>query len=350
MKQINLLVLLATMIGLALAVWTFGWAGIGSVAAIAERMGAGGFLVYCLWSCGVFVVLGAAWLAAAPREPVGRIWRFAWARAVREAVADLLPLSQIGGIVVGARTLIVAGVPVARTYAALIVDMTTELASQSLFTAFGIVTAALLVGEFAQGPARSVVLGAACALLMLIALVAAGQRLLPGVAGSLIGRILPGSVAALATLQDELVAIYAKKRRVLAAFVLNLVAWIASAMGAWIMLRLAHFDLPLGRILALESLIFTLRSVAFAVPGGLGVQEIGYALIAPALGLPIEAAMALALAKRARDLALGVPTIMLWQFAEGRSLVVKKRTEKNTDQDEATDTMGAANARRGPCS
>ena len=344
MKRANLLVLMMTVIGLAVAVWTFGSAGVGDVAAIGERMGAAGFAIYCLWCCGVFVVLGAAWLAVAPGESALRILRFAWARAVREAVADLLPLSQIGGIVVGARTLMVAGVPAGRTYAALIVDMTTELASQLLFTAFGIVAATQLIGAPPQSVARSVLLGAAAALAILVALVAAGQRLLPGMAESLVGRLIPGSLAALATLREELAGIYLRRRRVLLAFFLNLLAWIASASGAWIMLRLAGIDLPPARILALESLIFTFRSVAFAVPGGLGVQEAGYALIAPALGLPTDAAMALALAKRARDLALGVPTIVLWQLAEGRSLVASKRKQKGACPDDGGDPIGTENA------
>jgi putative membrane protein len=320
MSRINLAILVATLVGLAVAIWTFGWAGIGTVATIARQIGVGGFLLYCLWSSGVFVILGAAWAAATPGRPTARVARFAWARAVREAVADLLPLSQIGGIVVGARTLTSAGLPTARIYASLIVDMTTELAAQALFTAFGITAAVLLLPGAAAGSTRAILVGAGAALVVLIGVVLAGQYLLPRVAGSLVGRMLPGSVATLATLQVELVTIYTHRRHVAFAFLLNLLAWVASAAGAWIVLHLIGASFALSRVLALESLIFMLRSVAFAVPGGLGVQEAGYALLAPLLGIPVEMALALALAKRARDVAIGLPTIVLWQLGEVRNL------------------------------
>lgn len=321
MIRINLAILIATIIGLAIAIWTFGWAGIGGVFAIARQIGVFGFLVYCIWSCGVFVILGAAWLAAMPGQSVANLVRFTWARAVREAVADLLPLSQIGGIVVGARTLTAAGIPTVRVYASLIVDMTTELGAQALFTAFGVTAAVLLLPMQAAGSSRAVIMGAAVALVVLVGLVAASQRMLPSVAGSLVGRMLPGSVAPLATLQRELTTIYRHRKHVALAFMLNLLAWITSAAGAWIALRLIGATFPLPRVLALESLIFTLRSVAFAVPGGLGVQEAGYALLAPLLGLPLEMALALALAKRARDLAIGMPTIVVWQLSEMQGFV-----------------------------
>ena len=104
-------------------------------------------------------------------------------------------------------------------------------------------------------------------------------------------------------------------------FALNLLAWIASAAGAWIALRLMGAGLSLWTTLAIESLIFTLRSAAFAIPGGIGVQEAGYLLCAPLLGLPPQWALALALAKRARDLAIGVPTLLIWQLGEARAMV-----------------------------
>jgi len=89
-----------------------------------------------------------------------------------------------------------------------------------------------------------------------------------------------------------------------------------------------QIDFPLWEILSLESAIFALRSVAFAIPGGIGVQEAGYALLAPAIGLPAEAALALALAKRARDLAVAVPTLLIWQLSEARKLVISMRQRK----------------------
>ncbi|HXC21160.1 MAG TPA: hypothetical protein VNV13_06730, partial [Steroidobacteraceae bacterium] len=49
--------------------------------------------------------------------------------------------------------------------------------------------------------------------------------------------------------------------------------------------------------------------------GALGIQEGGYLLLAPLAGLPPSAALALSLAKRARELLLGLPGLLYLQFA-----------------------------------
>jgi len=64
----------------------------------------------------------------------------------------------------------------------------------------------------------------------------------------------------------------------------------------------------------------TIRSAAFAVPGGLGVQEGGYLVVGNLLGIPGEAAFALSLIARVRELALGIPGLVAWQLVEGRRL------------------------------
>jgi glycosyltransferase 2 family protein len=41
-------------------------------------------------------------------------------------------------------------------------------------------------------------------------------------------------------------------------------------------------------------------------------------LLGPLFGLPAEAALALSLLKRGRDIAIGIPVLLIWQFLEGR--------------------------------
>jgi len=64
------------------------------------------------------------------------------------------------------------------------------------------------------------------------------------------------------------------------------------------------------------SAIATLAAALFAVPGALGVQEGGYLLLAPLVGLPADAALALSLAKRARELILGLPGLLYLHLSE----------------------------------
>ena len=320
--------LLATLAGLVAAIWVFGSIGFGSVLAAAGRIGIDGFLIFCAISISTFGILGAAWLAAAPGEPFDRVGLFAWARAVREAVSDLLPFSQIGGIVVGTRTLTIAGIPASRVYASFVVDMTTEMGAQLVFTLFGL---AMMVTLFAAGgeaaALRPLILGGTGVMAAVMVLFFFAQRPALGLAGRVAQHFLPGSVVAMTGITDRLRETYAQRGRVALAFALNLAGWIVSAVGGWVVLRMMGAEISIWSALSIESLIFTLRSVAFAVPGAIGVQEAAYALAAPLFGLPPETALALSLAKRARDLAIGLPTLILWQVGEARAVMLASRKE-----------------------
>ena len=72
--------------------------------------------------------------------------------------------------------------------------------------------------------------------------------------------------------------------------------------------------------LILQSVILTIRSAMFPVPGALGVQEGGYLFVGNLLGIPGDAAFALSLIARVRELALGIPGLISWQLIEARRL------------------------------
>lgn len=309
--------LLATVVGLIVAGWTIGAIGAQQVLAAVATVGWIGMLAFVAWSIVVLALLGAAWLAVAPGESLHRLPLFIWARTTREAATDVLPFSQLGGLVVGARTLTERRVAMPVVYASMIADMTTELASQLLFTLAGV---AVLLLILADQPVRASIMPLALlgtgGMAAIVAVLAFAQRPMLRLATGLATRFLPGSAGALATVRALLDAIYREPRRVIAAFVFNLLAWIASAAGAWIALKFMGISAPLWAIIALEALIFTLRSVAFFIPGAVGVQEAAYALIGPLFGLPPTTAVAVSLLKRARDLIIGVPALIIWQRSE----------------------------------
>ena len=76
-----------------------------------------------------------------------------------------------------------------------------------------------------------------------------------------------------------------------------------------------------ARASIIESLGQALRAVGFAIPASLGVQEGGYVLICGMLGISPQAAIELSLLKRIREVALGVPALIVWQILEARRLV-----------------------------
>jgi putative membrane protein len=297
------------------------------VLAAALRVGPAGFVAFCLYTGVVFLVLGGAWLASAPGEPVGRLGLFAWARLLREAAADLLPFSQIGGLVIGARALTLAGIRAPRVYASMVVDQTTEMASQLVYTLFGLaMTASLLGGAANAAQLRPLIFGGTAVMVATMAFVFVAQRPALLLAEKIAGRFVPASAVVNGALSGELRAIYARRGHVGCAFALNLLGWVGSGLGAWIVLVLMDVRLPLGSVLALEALIFTLRSVAFVVPSAIGVQEAGYALAGPLFGLPPESALALSLVKRAREVAIGLPTLLIWQAGEARAVLTTSRS------------------------
>jgi uncharacterized membrane protein YbhN (UPF0104 family) len=80
---------------------------------------------------------------------------------------------------------------------------------------------------------------------------------------------------------------------------------------------------PLGweAAFVIESLGQAARSAGFAVPGALGVQEAGFILVGGLFAIPPETAIALSMVKRARELAIGLPGLVAWQWAEGKRLL-----------------------------
>jgi len=72
---------------------------------------------------------------------------FVWARLMRDSAAEVLPLSQVGGYVLGARALVLHGVGAAVAVATTLVDLTLEMGSQIAYTALGLGLAAMAAPE-----------------------------------------------------------------------------------------------------------------------------------------------------------------------------------------------------------
>jgi uncharacterized membrane protein YbhN (UPF0104 family) len=73
-------------------------------------------------------------------------------------------------------------------------------------------------------------------------------------------------------------------------------------------------------------MVLTIRSAVFPIPGALGVQEGGYVLIGNLLGIPGDAAFALSLIARVRELILGIPGLIVWQVIEARRVLRVRAT------------------------
>jgi hypothetical protein len=105
---------------------------------------------------------------------------------------------------------------------------------------------------------------------------------------------------------------------------IHFAGWIASAIGAWIAFHLIGANLDLAAVVAMEALVCAARSAGSLIPNALGVQEAAYAVLAPLFGIGAEFGLAVSLLKRARDMAIGVPILLIWQAAESRHALAGK--------------------------
>jgi len=298
-----------TVAGLTASIALIGAVGARDVLAVPGRIGMTHFLIYAAYTLVILSVLGLAWQVLTPGRSVAT---FVWARTMREAATNLLPFSQFGGIVVGLRVLVRGGVPQPVAYASQVADQTAELAAQLVYTLYGVAVLLLVLQRVPDGDdlSRLALVGLAASIAIILAF-AFAQRPMLAFAARVGGAMLPGSAAKVIEVRERLDAIYRQRGRLIACFLLHLIAWVASGAGAAIALHFIGLEISIGSVIVIESLIFTLRTAAFLIPGGVGVQEGAYVLIGPLFGLPPEAALALSLAKRARDLIVDLPALLI---------------------------------------
>ncbi len=313
--------ILAALAGLLGGTAVVGYFGFSQVAHALLSIGWAGLAAILVYRLAATTLLGLCWwLLVVPRRPLPA---FVWGRLIRDAAAEVLPLSQIGGFVMGARAAALMGVPGAVAIASTVADVTMEALAQGGYTTLGLGILA------ARHPGNHLIIWMALGLAIgLTSLVAFGamQRHGFGRAARLMAPIVTrcfraAAVGRLAPVSEALRDIWTHGPALRMAGLLHFAAWIVSAVEAWMALHFMGIGLGLGAVIATESLIHAIRSVAFAVPNALGIQEGAYIRIGGTFGLPPDAALALSLLKRARDLSLGVPALLSWQIAESSRLL-----------------------------
>jgi putative membrane protein len=315
-------VILSLLAGLALLTGVVALVGYRPALKAIAAVGVGGFAAYTLYWPPVIAVLGLAWYAVSPGLAPAKLGLLTWARLLRDAASDILPFAQLSGFLVGARAAQAGGAPGDLVAAATIADATAEMAAQALYTLMGV--AFLLAGLRGEPQSASLAWPAVAAFGFLVAAVATFwmlQRRGVSVVGRLAARWAPGSAEAARAIRDRLDDIYRRPGRLALSAALHLVGWAASGVGTWIALTFMGAHAALRAVRAIESVMYAARSVAFVLPGGLGVQEGAYVLLGPLFGLSPGDMLAVSLLRRARDLVIGVPALLIWQAQEGRTLL-----------------------------
>ena len=292
--------------------------GAGAVIGSLRAIGWAGFSAICLIHLGVISLEGIAWRLLVPGA---RVWAFIWGRLIRDAGSEVLPVSQMGGCVLGARAVALTGVPGTTAAATTMVDLTLEFLAKLAYMAIGL----MLLVNLRPGISVSlpVTFGLSATGLFAIAFVIVQRHGL--VLFDRFARILgrgwaERTAAGAAAVHTALAGTYQRRAGLWGGFALHLACWMLSAVEVWIALRLAGAPLGFPTVLVIESLVYAIRTVAFAIPNAVGIQEGAYVLIGAAFGLTPEMALAISLLKRARDLVIGLPALGTWQAAEGGRL------------------------------
>jgi len=313
--------LLATLIGLAILVYLVLANG---GAAIETAIASAGFgilwVVAAHFPQSLFSSLG--WRAVVAAERIPSPATFFGFRLIRESINGLLPVGQVGGEFVNVRLLGQRGVPLSSAGASLAVDKTLEIVSQIAFTLIGM---ALLMLDPAQADIIHWIGGAIGGAILVIAAFIAAQRfglfrLLEEGLLKLARKQQWKGAESLAGLHDEIVALYKSPSRLAWGTVLHLLSWMLGAFEIWAALHVVGIDVRAQDALIIESLGQAFKSLGFAIPGALGVQEGGLILACSLVGVNAQGAIELSLLKRIRELTIGVPGLIAWQWIEGKRL------------------------------
>lgn len=303
-------------LGAAVLAATLIYAGAGAVVRTLAGLRLTGLLIIVLAHLPVVALMGIAWRQAAGTGPPASPRRFMWARLVRDAAAETLPFSQIGGFVLGVRALRLSGPATLRGVLSMSVDLVVELGAKLPYALAGV----LMLFALAPGSGlmRPLAIGFVLTAIA-VAVPALGRRRL-GDAFQRAIRKISQRLPVLASLRrmhahgdvnTVLDDILSQRARLGSGFALHLLCWFLGAAELWLVFYLLGKPVSAAHALVIDSVVAGLRTFVFMVPAAAGVQEASYVLACAVFGMSPAAAVAASLARRARDLTMGAATLGL---------------------------------------
>jgi glycosyltransferase 2 family protein len=216
--------------------------------------------------------------------------------------------------------------------ASILADMLIQVGTQALFAGIGAALLSRMEGEAAADLARWMLRALAVAALVLAAFFAVQRtgaaRFIEGKIGALSRRFVREAEPRRdgeGTVQAALDAVWqgGRRGRLAESVALHLAAWTLGAAEIWIALACIGVEASLAEVVVIEALSQAIKSAAFPVPSGLGVQEGGFVVVCALFGIDAHTAIALSLAKRVPDVVLGLPALLAWQNIEARRASVR---------------------------
>lgn len=249
------------------------------------------------------------------------------ARWIGESINSLLPAAQIGGDLVRARMLVVKGYPVPEAGASVFAEITIALITQLIFAVVGIACLVYLGQKTLIKEAAFAVAGLSTLAVLFIMVQKRGfwGKLLNLMSVIINKDKLDGLALDVRALDRTIFVLYSHRMIILHSCFWRLAGWFSGALEIWLSLYFMGAGTGIMDAVLLESLGQVVRGIAFLVPGAFGVQEGGFVLLGGLIGLTPEISLGMSLAKRFRELFLGIPGLIVWQLDEGRLMIKKKR-------------------------
>jgi len=319
---------IAFVLGILVATLLIAHFGLSTVLHTLESLGWVGFAIVIGFHLVLVLMMGTAWWLLARGRPEMRWHSFIWGRVIRDGASEVLPFSQIGGFVAGARAATVSGIKGSFAAASTVVDLTMELMGQLAYTALGLGFLAWMEPSSGiTGPLALGLAGMTVAAIIFLLVQARGAGLVERIGLKLAAQWLGTSLSASSAVQEDIHEIHSHRRWLAVSASLHLVCWILSGVEAWLTFHLMGIDISVTAAVVIDSLIYGIRSFAFMVPNAMGVQEAAYVLLGSLFGITPDASLALSLIRRGRDIAIGTPALLIWQFVEGGQ-AIKGRPER----------------------
>ena len=281
-----------------------------------------GVAVVCLVRGTAVAGAGLGWFALFPRAVRPGALICIAVRFLREGASALLPLTLVGGNVIGARALALCGAPASLSAASVIVDVLVQASTQGVFAIAGLATLAALGNAGGTGATVAIAIALTVPALsgFYVLQRPVGQRMVKALLTRLVGERQWLSFGAIDALYARLDSLYGNRAGLVAAATIHMTFWFVGALEVWAMLAFIRLPASYPEALVIESLTQAIRGAAFAIPGALGAQEGGMVAVCALFGVPADVAIAMSLIKRVPDIVFGVPSLLGWQILEGRTL------------------------------
>jgi putative membrane protein len=291
------------------------------IADVGHAVKAAGWGVAAVLACHLvpmfFDMLGwRALLLPRDRLPLGRLYLIRW---IGDSISSMLPVAQVGGEIVRVRLAAKWGITMSIAIASVLVNMTISVFTQIPFTlsALGI----LIILTHRSNLTMPLLVVCGLGVLATVGFFAVQRAGMFRIAAVIISHVIQSSawkglIDKAHGIDQDVRGFYSRRSALGMSSLWMMCCWAAGAVEVWIALRALGKPGTYAQSFVMEGVSQGIRSAAFLVPGALGVQEGGYLAVGTMLGFSSETALALAMIRRVRELAFGIPGLLAWQFVE----------------------------------